>query len=340
MSVQTPPDDPGNEAVDRILKRSAFCWLTTGCGLEHELRSPRRRVLEHPHLTIDTADHDAAPSDVSSRLYSLPDRNVSVELNLPPRFDQVGLGAMVWSSAVGLSIWLSRAARTGELSLAGVRLLELGAGVGLPGLLCAQLGADAPLQITLTDLSGQLVDCMRANARCNAKDGAPLPNADILNWDDRTAYSDCDEYDIVIGADLVYSPAHVTQLVQTVLPRLATGLSTLVLVQPGKYTETGFDTRNGWADLKAALNAVGTLELHRMQLALSEQVAMANTMQTDSVATVNAAGNADERPHDVDEMDKGACASSSEALVCTDLELLVFHKEVLCLMPPSTPLDR
>ena len=40
---------------------------------------------------------------------------------------------------------------------------------------------------------------------------------------------------MLIGVDRVYNRAHLKQLVQTVLPPLATGLSTLVLIQPGTY---------------------------------------------------------------------------------------------------------
>ena len=363
----------GNEGVDRILKRYAFCWLTSSSSLEREPQRPvsaeasvrcgcasadgqradrsaqRCSALPQPHLTIATADHDAASPGASSRLYSLSDRSASVELKLPARFDQVGLGATVWSSAVGLSIWLSHAASTGQLRIAGARLLELGAGVGLPGLLCGQLGADAPSQVTLTDLSTQLVDCMQANAERNAKDGAPAPKVAVLNWDDRSADLDCDEYDIIVGADLVYNPAHVTQLVQTVLPRLATGLSTLVLVEPGMYTDAEFDTRNGWAELKVALAAVGTVERRRMQLALLEHRATSGSTEltsgstelwTRGAATHNAGGDreggagTDTHRLETGEVGQSAHPSSLEPMAYADLELLIFRKEVLCLMPP------
>ena len=199
-------------------------------------------------------------------------------------------------------------------------MLELGAGIGLPGLICAQLGADAPSQITLTDLSPQLIDRICANAEHNAKAGTPLPEAALLNWDEQAAAEsslDCGEYDVIIGADLVYSPAHVSQLVKTVLPRLATGLSTLVLVQPGRYVSDAggqqvFDTRNGWEDLKASLDREGSVELHRLRLLL---------LDSDDLGTSTA------ELHD-------ASGRATPEFVCAELELLIFHKEVLCLMPP------
>jgi hypothetical protein len=181
---------------------------------------------------------------------------------------------------------------------------------------------------------------MQANAERNAKDGAPAPKVAVLNWDDRSADLDCDEYDIIVGADLVYNPAHVTQLVQTVLPRLATGLSTLVLVEPGMYTNAGFDTRNGWAELKVALAAVGTVELRRMQLALLEQRATSTELWTRGAATHNGGGDreggagTDTHRLETGEVGQSAHPSSLEPMAYADLELLIFRKEVLCLMPP------
>ena len=200
-------------------------------------------------------------------------------------------------------------------------MLELGAGVGLPGLLCAQLGPDAPSQITLTDLSAHLVDRIRANAEHNAKAGIAPPEATLLNWDDEpdTSKERCEEYDLIIGADLVYNRAHVSQLVKTVLPRLATSWSTLVLMQPGRYVcEPGggrhvFDTRNGWDELKASLEREGSVELHRMQLSL---------LDADKFQLQRQAGS------------DTADVIGSQEFVRAELELLIFHKEVLCLMPP------
>eukprot|EP01043_Picozoa_sp_COSAG02_P053047 COSAG02_NODE_5806_length_4023_cov_5.908002_2_plen_328_part_00 len=321
--------DHGNEAVLRLLNpnRSTCCWLASSSSLDSEPERPSRSVLRTslPHLVIassteDVGDAGAPGPKSSSRAYSLSERSASVEIYFPAGFDEVGLGAMVWSSAVALSIWLSRAASTGQLLMKGARMLELGAGVGLPGLMCAQLGADAPSQVTLTDLSPQLIDRIRANAERNAKAGTPLPEAALLNWGEQAAAEsslDCGEYDVIIGADLVYNPAQVSQLVQTVLPRLATGLSTLVLVQPGRYVSDAggqqvFDTRNGWGDLKTSLDREGSVELHRLQLSLLDS----DDLGTSTADLHNASGRA------------------TPVFVCAELELLIFRKKVLCLMPP------
>jgi predicted nicotinamide N-methyase len=344
-------DEAGAGAVEAILARDALCWLShglTSSGSPEEEPTPLESsaLLRPPHLTITAAD--SVPSGGgSSHIYSLPSTGASVDVRLPDKFVEVGLGAQVWSSAIGLSVWLSRAADTGQLHLAGTRLLELGAGVGLPGLLCAQLGVDAPAHITLTDLSPQLIDCMQANADRNASGGGEAADtspvvAELLNWDaDEVAG---EEYDVIIGADVVYSQAHVTQLVQTVLPRLATGLSTLVLLQPGTYRSSGgggsdggavkLDTRNGWAELKATLGELGSLEVHRLRLSLL------GGSSAEAAAAAGAAANQEtaEKGQAKEPAEEGtasaAAAAAAAGLVCGDFELIIFRKEVLCLMPP------
>ena len=301
--------------VERAIRADAggevHCWLTANAA-----GVPGPQPEPEPALVLPTAEEGASGASagstaphltiVASRMadgsslhvYSLSRFGASVEIQLPARFDEVGLGAQVWPSALGLSIWLANAAEYGELTLAGTRMLELGAGVALPGLMTAQLGAEAPETAVLTDFSPPLVERIRANAARNATNGTKPPEAALLNWDE---VEDCDAHDVLIGADLVYNRAHVNQLVQTVLPRLVTELSTLVLIQPGNYISSEdpdgariFDTRNGWTELKAALALEGSVEIQSLRL---------------SALSVDASAGA-----------------SAEPALAVDLELLVFHK--------------
>ena len=340
----------------RVGSLAAAAGVPVGVGL-HAVDQLRREVRQGDmggRIHAELRAQQAGEADPGAQLQQpracevqLAGVRCSAEPDAEPDRRGPHLGAQVWSSAIGLSVWLSRAADTGQLHLAGTRLLELGAGVGLPGLLCAQLGVDAPAHITLTDLSPQLIDCMQANADRNASGGGEAADtspvvAELLNWDaDEVAG---EEYDVIIGADVVYSQAHVTQLVQTVLPRLATGLSTLVLLQPGTYRSSGgggsdggavkLDTRNGWAELKATLGELGSLEVHRLRLSLL------GGSSAEAAAAAGAAANQEtaEKGQAKEPAEEGtasaAAAAAAAGLVCGDFELIIFRKEVLCLMPP------
>ena len=92
---------------------------------------------------------------------------------------------------------------------AGARVLEVGAGCGLAGLVARSVGADA----TLTD--GSDVVC-RLLARATAL--APGATSRKLVWGDRASFDALGgaPWDFVLGADVVQWPALVAPLLQTV----------------------------------------------------------------------------------------------------------------------------
>ena len=100
------------------------------------------------------------------------------------------------------------------------------------------------------------------------------------------------------------------------LPRLATGLSTLVVIQPGSFEQregqeaAEFSTRNGWAELKEALAREGTVDCAPLSLS--------------AAAAPAAPAGADAAP---------APAGVVAAATATEFELVIFRKTVLCLMP-------
>ena len=99
------------------------------------------------------------------------------------------------------------------------------------------------------------------------------------------------------------------------LPRLATGLSSLIMIQPGSYEQregqeaAEFSTRNGWAELKEALAREGTIECTPLSLSAAAAPAAPVAAGADVSGTAPA----------------GA--------VGTEFELVIFRKTVLCLMP-------
>ena len=101
----------------------------------------------------------------------------------------------------GLALWPAAIALAHELAsrsagLAGKRVLELGSGTGLPGIVAATYGA----RVVQSDRHEAALALGRANAERN---GARAIEHRLADW---TEWSDMDRYDFILGADVLYAP--------------------------------------------------------------------------------------------------------------------------------------
>ncbi|KAJ8612515.1 hypothetical protein CTAYLR_003709 [Chrysophaeum taylorii] len=103
-------------------------------------------------------------------------------------------GLEVWRGAEMLSRYLEANPVTG-------RVVELGAGTGLPGLTAAKLGA----RVTLTDQDPQVLELLRHNVQVNGLD------VDVR----RVVFGDAIDADVVLAADILYLTRQVKPLRQT-----------------------------------------------------------------------------------------------------------------------------
>jgi predicted nicotinamide N-methyase len=107
--------------------------------------------------------------------------------------DRLPYGAMLWPSSIALAHDVcARSER-----LAGARMLELGAGTGLPGIVAASLGASV-LQVDRNEVALHLC---RMNAQRNQSGRVEVRAAD---W--KTFHSEA-AFDFIIGADVLYATA-------------------------------------------------------------------------------------------------------------------------------------
>jgi predicted nicotinamide N-methyase len=159
--------------------------------------------------------------------------------------------AELWASGVAL------AGAVGDRDLKGARVLELGAGLGLPSLAAAIRGAD----VLATDWAEDAVELLRVNARRNRVE----LRAERVRWDEPEALLAGAPWDLVLGADLLYESRNAEQL-SILLPLLG---ADFLLADPGRPFVPGFLERAAerWAIETTTPDPHSSrIELHRLRL--------------------------------------------------------------------------
>ena len=131
-------------------------------------------------------------------------------------------GIALWPAAIALAH--DMAAR-GPDAFAGKRVLELGAGTGLPGLVAAALGASRVVQ---TDRDAPALALCERNARGN-NIGAERIEHRLADWAD---WRDGARYDWIIGSDILYGDATHSLLRHIFAANLAPDGGRLLLSDP------------------------------------------------------------------------------------------------------------
>ncbi|XP_070814948.1 EEF1A lysine methyltransferase 3-like [Chaetodon trifascialis] len=134
---------------------------------------------------------------------------VGEELKIRQLFGaNLGVAAPVWEAALHLCRHLGER----SVELKGKRIIELGAGTGVVGILAARLGA----LVTLTDLPLALPQ-LQANVSANMPSSgwpATLPTILPLSWgEDHLNF--LSDWDLVLCADIIYLPETYPLLVET-----------------------------------------------------------------------------------------------------------------------------
>ena len=139
--------------------------------------------------------------------------------------------AVLWRSGVALARELA------EAPPAGLRVVELGCGLGAPSLVAARAGAT----VLATDEAPEALELVRLNARENGL-GVATARVDWNAADDLIARG---PFDLALAADVLYERPSVALLL-SLLPRLA---REVWLADPGRPAATAFleNAVRGWS---------------------------------------------------------------------------------------------
>lgn len=136
------------------------------------------------------------------------------------------VNCVVWDASLVLAKYLETMCQHKADFLSGIKVLELGSGLGLVGLTAATLGA----QVTLTDLP-EALPLLRLNIGENkVKIGSMggYAMAESLVWGDSSSLLD-EEFDMILLADCVYYEEAVTPLIETLKVLCSTSKKKLVI---------------------------------------------------------------------------------------------------------------
>lgn len=153
-------------------------------------------------------------------------------------------------------LWRSGATLAREVAsrpFAGLRVVELGCGLGVPSLAAARAGAT----VVATDGDADAIALVERNAREN---GLSLA-AEQVSWETPDELIALGPFDIVLAADVLYEYESVALLLD-LLPRLA---GEVWLADPGRPVSASFLDRveSDWAVTTSVRDEVDIHELHR-----------------------------------------------------------------------------
>jgi 16S rRNA G966 N2-methylase RsmD len=124
-------------------------------------------------------------------------------------------GVTLWNAAPRLARYLCSEEKVAEELIRGKSVLELGAGLGLCGMVAHHLGAKT---VVLTDADTITLQQMRTNLEKNCGDDNDnnFISCRQLIWNNRSQMEDCGNFDTVLGADVIYTVESLDPLFDTV----------------------------------------------------------------------------------------------------------------------------
>ncbi|MCW2279352.1 class I SAM-dependent methyltransferase [Heliophilum fasciatum] len=177
--------------------------------------------------------------------------DVNALVDAAQEVDELPFWAELWPSSIGLAGYLVEHVR-----LRDVRLLELGAGLGLAGIAAARGGAD----VTQTDFIPQALRWAAYNAKLNGVQTTLLE----ADW---RCFPDIGLFDVIIGSDILYEPTVHDDLL-ALFRRHLTAQGAIFLADPGRAHGDKFIEQMGKAGWKVDAKQI-TAQLDGRQTAVT-----------------------------------------------------------------------
>jgi predicted nicotinamide N-methyase len=208
-------------------------------------RGPRRRAGRSVRAALIEARIELAGREIS--FLRPPSADELIDESAFDEDEFLPYWAELWPSGIALAHAVS------AFELRHARVLELGAGLGLPSLAAALGGAE----VLATDWAEDAVELLRDNAERNAI----VLRAEVVRWDEPEQLLPEAPWRLVLGADLLYERRNADQLLE-LLPRLGRDV---LLADPGRPFAQGFLDRaaESW---EIETKQDRTVALHRLRL--------------------------------------------------------------------------
>ena len=154
-------------------------------------------------------------------------------------------------------LWRSGVALARELEgepLRGLRVVELGCGLGVPSVVAARAGAT----VLATDVAPEALELVRRNAEANGVSVEAAP----ADWAEPDGLVGRGPFDLALAADVLYERAAVAQLL-SLLPRLA---PLAWLADPGRPAAEAFIEQARRRSWLVETRERGVVQVHRLRL--------------------------------------------------------------------------
>ncbi len=178
------------------------------------------------YQTIEVQDLDVHLKSLRDRQQFNDDQGLAKQAGVSP--SSWPLFGVVWESGVVLAQLMH------AFDIAGKRILEVGCGLGLSSLVLNQRQAD----ITATDYNPEAGAFLLANVELNGGPEIPFFCQDWAQME-RNLERQLGRFDLIIGADLLYEPDHVT-LLSAFIDRHAQPQCECILIDPGRGLQNRF----------------------------------------------------------------------------------------------------